>query len=161
MIVIPYKDLLESSAKTFGLDPALIAAIIKVESNWDPRAKRYEPSIRDSSYGLMQLLSRTASIVAGRTISEGDLYRPEINIYLGSKYLADLLTRYGDEASAVSAYNAGQPTTANQDYVNRVLGWKKVYAILLPYGDYIAPAFFGIAGLATIVWDRYVSKERK
>ena len=107
----------------------LIRAIIKVESDWNAQAIRQEPTINDSSYGLMQILGRTAQDLGYIGTSEG-LLNPSVNIKLGTRYLKKQLDRYeNDIDAAISAYNAGTAfirsdgSFANQEYVNRVRRW--------------------------------------
>lgn len=86
-----------------------IRAVIDTESSWDPNAYRAEPQINDASYGLMQLLVRTARGLGFAGDAE-DLYDPAINIDLGTKLLGDLRSRYGDDFRRIySAYNSGKP----------------------------------------------------
>ena len=70
--------------------------------------------------GLMQLLPETAKGIAARTggskFQVADLYDPEINVRYGAWYLRHLIQKYGDERTALAAYNAGQ---ANVD------SWRK------------------------------------
>lgn len=154
MIEIPYRDLIESASKTFGVPPGLIAAIIKVESNWDAKAKRDEPQIGDASYGLMQVLLGTARSVSG-TVTPTELFRPEINIYIGSQYLYDQIKKYPKLEDAVSAYNAGRPITGNKPYVDRVMWWYGVYEFMFPYGQYVVPVGLVVGGFLTIIWEQY------
>jgi soluble lytic murein transglycosylase len=62
--------------------------------------------------GLMQLLPDTAKGIAihtgGSRFRVSDLYNPEINVRYGAWYLRHLLDKYGDERTALAAYNAGQ-----------------------------------------------------
>lgn len=94
-------------AAHYRLDPTLLAAVIYQES-------RFRPSVVSASgaVGLMQLLPSTARGIALRTggggYRDGDLYDPELNVRYGSWYLRHLLDKYGDERTALAAYNAGQ-----------------------------------------------------
>jgi soluble lytic murein transglycosylase len=104
-----YREFIVQQAKTNNLDPALVAAVIKVESDF-----RYDAVSRRDARGLMQLRPNTAKEVAlslGHEI-DGDfndkLFDPEYNITLGTRYLAYLLVVFDDnEAQALAAYNAG------------------------------------------------------
>ena len=87
----------------YRIDPALVHAIMRQESRFDPRAK--SPS---GARGLMQLMPATAKSVAGS--AEAKLDHPETNLELGRKYLEDLLdssTVEGDLLYLLIAYNAG------------------------------------------------------
>lgn len=120
----------EMGAK-YGVDPALIKAHIKQESNWDVNASRYEAHKNDASWGLMQLLLTTAKGVLGNPdLSITQLIQPRVNIEAGTKFIAQNLKRYGGVvADAIAAYNAGSVrfkkdgySYVNQDYVDKV--WK-------------------------------------
>lgn len=114
----------------YGVDPTLVLAIIRVESNYDPSA-----SGRAGEGGLMQMLPDTATLLAGHPVSAADLTAdPSLAVQLGTQYLRDQLARYGSTSDAVAAYNAGtarknsagqyvnsQGRTTVNDYVNRVL----------------------------------------
>jgi soluble lytic murein transglycosylase len=94
-------------AANYDIDPALLAAVIEQESKFRSDAKSSAGAI-----GLMQLLPDTAKGIAihtgGSKFVLSDLYNPEINIRYGAWYLHHLMQRYGDEKTALAAYNAGQ-----------------------------------------------------
>jgi soluble lytic murein transglycosylase len=103
---------LRTEASRRNLDPHLIASLIRQESLFD--AKAHSPA---NARGLMQLLPSTAERVARKSGlrygNASELYRPEINLPLGSSYLAELLERYdGSTVSALAAYNAGEGAVA-------------------------------------------------
>ena len=102
-----YEQIVRGHARNYDLDPALLAAVIYTESKFDANAKSGAGAI-----GLMQLLPETAKGIAVRTGGKAfvvaDLYVPELNVRYGSWYLRNLLTRYGDERTALAAYHAGQ-----------------------------------------------------
>jgi soluble lytic murein transglycosylase len=102
-----YESVVRTHARNYGLDPALLAAVIYTESRFRPDARSNAGAL-----GLMQLLPDTARGIAMRTGGEdfvvNDLLTPEINIRYGSWYLRHLLDRYGDERLALAAYHAGQ-----------------------------------------------------
>ena len=95
-----------------GLDPALVAAVIQVESHFDPFAVSTV-----GARGLMQLMPPTAQWLLQRDpsppkIRPTQLFNPVLNIELGTSYLAQLMGRFdGDLTRALIAYNAG-PATA-------------------------------------------------
>jgi soluble lytic murein transglycosylase-like protein len=85
-------------AKRYRLDPALLRAVIKVESDFRPQVVS-----RKGAVGLMQLTPDTAA-----TLRIGDIYDPIQNIRGGAKQLRHLLKLYdGDLPLALAAYNAG------------------------------------------------------
>lgn len=102
-----YEQIVTGHARNYRLDAPLLAAVIYQESRFDPRAKSAQGAI-----GLMQLLPGTAQGIARRTGGGGfvvaDLYEPELNVRYGAWYLRHLLDKYGDEETALAAYNAGQ-----------------------------------------------------
>jgi soluble lytic murein transglycosylase len=86
-----------------GLDPLLVAAIIQVESHFDPFAVS---SV--GACGLMQLMPPTANEVSGEQLKPKHLFNPVLNIELGTAYIARLFNRFGgDLRQALIAYNAG------------------------------------------------------
>ena len=95
-----------------GLDPALVAAVIQVESHFDPVAVSTV-----GARGLMQLMPPTAQWLLQRDpsppkIRPTQLFNPVLNIELRTSYLAQLMGRFdGDLTRALIAYNAG-PATA-------------------------------------------------
>lgn len=96
-------------AAIYSVPEAWIQAVIQTESSGNPNAYRAEPRINDASYGLMQLLFGTAKKL-GYTGEPNGLFDPDTNIRLGAKLLADLRSRYGENAERVySAYNSGNP----------------------------------------------------
>ena len=85
------------AARETELDSALIASVIKVESDGNPRAVS-----RAGAKGLMQLADTTAG-----DYGVTDVFDPHENISAGSRFLRDMLARYGDLETALAAYNAG------------------------------------------------------
>ena len=104
---LSYAPIVRGHARNYQLDPALLAAVIYQESKFKADAKSSSGAI-----GLMQLLPDTAKGIAvhtgGSQFRVEDLYDPEINVRYGSWYLRHLLDKYGDERTALAAYNAGQ-----------------------------------------------------
>ena len=104
---LKYEQIVRGHARNYGLDPALLAAVIYQESKFQADAKSSSGAI-----GLMQLTPETAKGIAIRTGGSRfriqDLYNPEINVRYGSWYLRHLLNKYADEKTALAAYNAGQ-----------------------------------------------------
>ncbi|MGH9373368.1 MAG: lytic transglycosylase domain-containing protein [Vicinamibacterales bacterium] len=105
-----YQATIAKYAAEFGVPVTWIQAVIMTESSGRSGAYRAEPRINDASYGLMQLLARTARGLGYQGPPEG-LYDPDTNIRLGTLLLRQLRDRFGDDFSAVySAYNSGSPT---------------------------------------------------
>lgn len=145
-----YWDAVTRHARTAGLDPYLVTALIREESAFAPQAVS-----RTGARGLMQLMPQTAERAAraaklpypGATGLEG----PEANIRLGTVHLAELLRDLGGRVSlALASYNGGKqavqrwqerfglqdeeefiediPFTETRNYVKRVLGSLERYA---------------------------------
>lgn len=107
-----YEQIVRTYAEEYRLDPLLVAAVINVESKFDPEAES-----RKGAKGLMQLMDETAvwgSEETGMTdFSSEQLFIPENNIKLGCWYLARLLKQYdGNNALALAAYNGGSGNVA-------------------------------------------------
>ena len=106
---IHYESYIKSSSVRHGLDPYLVCAVIKAESNWDPAAQSNQ-----GAQGLMQLLPETAQDMIDQGVVDGSAYSsqylsdPETNIEFGCAYLSYLLTYFnGSTDRAIAAYNAG------------------------------------------------------
>jgi soluble lytic murein transglycosylase len=101
-----FADLVPPRAKAFGVDPALLRAVMRRESSF-----RREVRSGAGAQGLLQMIQPTAerlSAVLG--LSDGlasRLHEPDANVSLGAHYLGLLLARFRDPAVAVAAYNAG------------------------------------------------------
>jgi soluble lytic murein transglycosylase-like protein len=85
---------------------AVIKAVVATESGFRADAVRGEPQIGDASYGLMQVLYQTARSLGYTGTPEG-LKQPDINVYFGTKLLAQNFARTGNWSDAFSAYNGG------------------------------------------------------
>ena len=103
-----YSEYVMKYAEEYGVDPLLIFAVIKAESNFDNTVVS-----NSNAKGVMQLMDNTAEEVALYVMDDYEsdmLFDAEINIKLGTKYLSDLLNKYGNYYVAVAAYNAGTGT---------------------------------------------------
>jgi peptidoglycan lytic transglycosylase len=104
---LEYENIVRTHARNHDLDPALVAAVVYVESRFDPNAESAAGAI-----GLMQLLPETAKGIALRTGGKrfvvADLRDPEINVRYGTWYLDHMRKRYGEVNLALAAYHAGQ-----------------------------------------------------
>lgn len=101
---VKYKNEIIIAAKTYNVEPALIAAVINAESSFD----KNKVSVKNA-VGLMQLLPSTA---ASLTDQEVNLFDPKTNISLGVKYLSYLIKKFNDTETALFAYNAGEGNVA-------------------------------------------------
>jgi soluble lytic murein transglycosylase len=143
------EDRVLEAAQAAGIDPAWTFAIIRAETAWQPDAR----SGADAR-GLMQLLPGTAELVSRRSglpyPGPSSLYDPDINIPLGTRYLAHLGMRFnGSPWLTSAAYNAGPgnaqrwvdargnldpevfiltiPFNETRDYVTRVMSFATIY----------------------------------
>jgi len=139
-LVRRFSALIETNALAHNLDPALVQAVVAVESCFDAHAVSDKGAI-----GLMQVMPETAErygVTADRRRSVADKLRdPAVNVRVGTRYLRDLLARFdGDVALALAAYNAGEGAVAShanrvppydetRNYVTRV---RQFYAIYRP-----------------------------
>lgn len=100
---LPYAELIRGTAERHGLNPSLIAAVVRVESAFDAAAV----SIRGAQ-GLMQLMPATARRFG---LGEGEVFEPARNLDAGTRYLRWLVDRFGGNLpSALAAYNSGEGT---------------------------------------------------
>lgn len=141
-------DLVRKLAPRYGVEPRLALALIRVESNFDARARSAK-----NAQGLMQLIPETAARFNVR-----NTFDPAQNIHGGLNYLRWLLAYYrGRVALAAAAYNAGEgavdryrgvpPYRETQEYVRRILTLFR--AEEHPYDERVvdpSPAFFGRVG---------------
>jgi soluble lytic murein transglycosylase len=109
----PYQELVRREAAEWGVDPLMLAAIIRQES-----AFKADIVSRAGAIGLMQVMPPTGAQLARthgpRPFDEGALSRPEVNLHLGAAFFVEMSARYDDELPLVlSAYNAG-PTRATR-----------------------------------------------
>lgn len=102
-----YQNEVNAASQSYGVDKALIYAVIRTESGFDPEAGSHVGAM-----GLMQIMPTTfewlQTYYDGEITMETDkLTDPEINIDYGTKFLKFLLERYESEQAAIAAYNAG------------------------------------------------------
>ena len=142
-----YSTYVEKYAKEYDVDKYLVYAIIKAESNFDESAVSGK-----GAKGLMQLMYSTATEIAEKVdlnITEETVMEPDININLGTKYIAILIEKYENIGLALTAYNAGSgnvdkwieektlqkdgsdieniPFTETNNYVRKILRDYKIY----------------------------------
>lgn len=124
-----FEPLIHQAASRHNVDAALVKAVIHTESYFNPNA-----TSRKGASGLMQLMPHTAE-----QLGVTDLYNPRQNINGGTKYLSQLMKRYGNSLSlALAAYNAGEKAVAKyrgippyketQNYVKKVLSYRNFYS---------------------------------
>ncbi|MGE5630004.1 MAG: lytic transglycosylase domain-containing protein [Caulobacteraceae bacterium] len=104
---LKYDEIIIGNGKKYGIDPALIAALIKTESNFDTYAES-----KKGARGLMQITPSTGQWIAEQTNTKkydaNILYDPETNIQLGCWYIKHLNEYYrGDFELVFAAYNGG------------------------------------------------------
>ena len=148
------RETLISSSKENGLDPVLVAALIRQESNFNPLAT--SPA---GARGLMQLMPAVGKGLAdAKGIGPWDpdlLYQPATNIKLGTAHLSGLARRYPEVVKVLAAYNAGEsrvekwsskagaadpevfteriPFVETRDYVRTILRNRAYYQALYPW----------------------------
>jgi soluble lytic murein transglycosylase-like protein len=118
-----YDAIINDAAAAYGLDPALVHAVVRVESDYNPRARSSA-----GAAGLMQLMAGTAA-----RYGVTDLFDPRQNVRAGARHLRELLDVFDNDVElALAAYNAGAaaveragrripPYRETLDYVPRVL----------------------------------------
>jgi soluble lytic murein transglycosylase len=147
---IVHREAIILESRRRNLDPALVAAIIRQESGFNPRA-----TSSAGARGLMQIMPRVGRAVAGSiNVPEWRsdlLYQPDINLQLGIRHLEAFISRY-EAPYALAAYNAGEtrlvrwlrrrgardpelfveriPFTETRDYVRIVLRNRAMYRAL-------------------------------
>ncbi len=126
---ILYDRIVDEVANTYGVESALLHAVISVESRYRPKAVS-----KKGAAGLMQLMP-----VIARRYGVADPLDPVQNLHGGAKYLRYLLKKYNNDRSlTLAAYNAGESAVAKYgnrippyrettNYVPRVLGFYRKY----------------------------------
>ncbi len=144
----PYATLIHSAALNAALDPALVHAVIFVESGYDPAARSPKGAI-----GLMQLMPDTALRYGVKDPAQS----PKDNLRAGTLYLKDLMQQFGNRLELVlAAYNAGEnavlrhgeripPFPETRRYVPAVLAKYRELAEV-PASAPVVPRFNYLAG---------------
>jgi len=123
-----FYPIIQKAADRYGVEAALVKAIIMVESSYNPNAVS-----RKGAKGLMQLMPRTAE-----ALGVEDSFNPEININAGVRYFKKLMNQFdGDTKLALAAYNAGMrhvryydgipPFQATRYYIDKVYHYYNYY----------------------------------
>ncbi len=124
-----YDSIIKDASVLYGIDTSLIKAVIKTESNFNPKAVS-----KKGACGLMQLIPSTA-----KRFGVYDIFDPRSNIYGGTKYLNYLMNFFkGDLTLVLAAYNAGEnavvkynnqipPYKETKNYVKKVLKFLDYY----------------------------------
>ena len=112
-----YWPTIKSESEKNGLDPYMVAALIRQESEFNPGAVSHA-----NAYGLMQLLPSVGKSMAKEEgihhFATNDLLEPDTNIRLGTRYLRQTLDRFNSQPEyTFAAYNAGD---------NRVADWQAI-----------------------------------
>lgn len=124
-----YDELITEAASYYSLPPALVKAVVAVESSFEPAAVSHA-----GAQGLMQLIPATA-----REMQVSDPFDPEDNIYGGSRYLRVLANQFdGDVRLTVAAYNAGPRAVEKAGAVPNIYETRKyVRRVLALYRHYL------------------------
>jgi soluble lytic murein transglycosylase-like protein len=119
----PYGGMIYAAAKENALNPELVAAVVRAESDFNPRAYSHK-----GACGLMQLMPSTGQRFG---VQWHDLFDAQKNLNAGARYLKWLVDRFqGDLTKVLAAYNAGEgsvdrysgvpPYRETRDYVRRI-----------------------------------------
>jgi len=128
-----YEEVIAKASKRFRVEPSLIKAVIKAESDFDKAAVSHK-----GAQGLMQLMPETAYEMEVR-----NAFDPEENIVGGTRYLSLMLDRFkNDVQMALAAYNAGPekveehrgipPFPETRNFVERVMRYYGQYGTASP-----------------------------
>jgi soluble lytic murein transglycosylase len=128
-----WRSEVSEAAQNAGLDPFFVAAVVREESSYYPRAVS-----RAGARGLMQLMPATAQPMAenrGLAFRNGQLLdEPLANLQLGASFLASQLREFGDPRLALAAYNAG-PRRARQWWQARKSDDVEAWVEQIPYDE--------------------------
>jgi soluble lytic murein transglycosylase-like protein len=123
-----WRQRLCETGRRYGLDAALLAAVVRVESNFNPQAVSPKGAL-----GAMQIMPDT-----GKHLGLKDFFDPDANVDAGALYLSGLLRQFPTLEYALAAYNAGPesvrrhggppPYAETQRYVSLVLDYYNQYS---------------------------------
>jgi soluble lytic murein transglycosylase len=130
---LPWRDDIDDAAARAGLDPHFVAAVVREESSYYPRAMS-----RAGARGLMQLMPATAQPMAelrGLPFREGELLDdPRANLEIGTAFLAGLMKEWNDPRLALAAYNAG-PRRVRQWWQARKTNDVEAFVEQIPFDE--------------------------
>jgi soluble lytic murein transglycosylase-like protein len=123
---VPFRAQIINAASKHGIDPCLLAGLVKAESAFDAGAKRFEPALNEYSLGLVQILLSTANDLMPGVTQERLLSDTQLNLNLGAEYLDWLRANFSVKLPEdVDAYNVGpgnfRKGVRNPDYRNKVI----------------------------------------
>jgi soluble lytic murein transglycosylase-like protein len=122
-----FGSIISGASKHYGLEVALLRAVIKTESNFNPQAIS-----KRGARGWTQLMPGTA-----REMGVSNIHDPVQNIYGGAKYLAIQMKKFQRKDLALAAYNAGPENVKKgkflrkeetRKYIKKVIFYEKLYA---------------------------------
>jgi soluble lytic murein transglycosylase len=110
---LPYAAEIRSSSRRAGVDPMIVAGLIRQESAYEKKALSNK-----NAFGLMQVLPKTGRLIAHELrmrYSDDRLFEPPFNVRIGTVYFAGLIKSFHSVEAALAAYNAGE---------DRVTAWQ-------------------------------------
>lgn len=142
-----YKEVVEVS-KLNNVDPIIILAMIKVESNFNVNAKSPKGAV-----GLMQLMPKTAEWILkkyGYRSKDFDVYKARDNIFVGTLYYKYLSNKFkGDMEKIMAAYNGGSTRVKNNTWKNigETVGYVKKINWAIKAYEYKLPIYLKLREL--------------
>ena len=142
---VRHAESIEASCSRYGVDPCLVCAVIRCESNWDDEAQSSAGAV-----GLMQVMPDTARTLASWGLVDASVYDPEnltdpaTNIEYGTAFLAYLSSQLSSTEEVIAAYNAGlgagqEWTASGEDIADSIeFAETRIYLerVLLAYEGY-------------------------
>ncbi len=141
---LKFKSVIKKYAQSENIECGFIASIINVESGF-----RSDAVSKKGAIGLMQIMPSTGKWIYEQyfedEFTDDVLFDPEINIFIGVKYLSYLFSKYDDKTTVLACYNAGEGVVQNwigensalkktqiqfketENYVQKVQNLQKIY----------------------------------